>query len=107
MVEDELLQLVQRRVPAALEEICRHEWRPIYQLIYRTVQNRAEAQDLTQEVFLRALRSLNRYESTDTPIHAYLVTIALNLLRDRWRRHVQPSADLDRIIHLPDAEPGP
>jgi len=70
----------------ALEEICRAEWRPVYGLIYHTVQNRAEAQDLTQEVFLRALRSMDRYQETEAPYRSYLLTIARNMLRDRWRK---------------------
>jgi RNA polymerase sigma-70 factor (ECF subfamily) len=107
MVEDEPVRLAQPTDSAALEEICRREWRPVYHLIYRTVQNRAEAQDLTQEVFLRALRSFDRLELTGGPIHSYLVTIALNLLRDRWRRRVQPSADLDSLLHLSATAPGP
>lgn len=107
MAEDEPAQAAQSGDPATLAEICRREWRPVYQLIYRTVQNQAEAQDLTQEVFLRALRSFDRYQQTDRPIHAYLVTIALNLLRDRWRSRTRPTADLASVPHLPAAEPGP
>ena len=107
MAEHELARSAQPGDPATLEEICHREWRPIYLLLYRTVQNQAEAQDLTQEVFLRALRSFGRFEQTDKPIHSYLVTIALNLLRDRWRRHAQPSADLASVPHLPTPEPGP
>ena len=107
MVENERAQLPQHSNLADLEEICRQEWLPVYRLIYRTVQNRAEAQDLTQEVFLRALRSFDHYEQTDRPIHSYLVTIALNLLRDRWRRRVLAPADLDSVLHLSTAEPGP
>lgn len=107
MVEDERVQLAQRGNLAFLEEICRREWRPVYHLIYRTVQNRAEAEDLTQEVFLRALRAYDRYEPTGRPIHAYLVTIALNLLRDRWRRRVLSTADLDSLPYLVATEPGP
>ena len=107
MAENEVALPAQSSAPATLEEICRREWQPVYQLIYRTVQNRSEAQDLTQEVFLRALRSFDHYEQTEKPIHSYLVTIALNLLRDRWRRRVWPSADLESVPHLPSAEPGP
>ena len=107
MDEDELRRRAQLGDRAALEAICRLEWKTVYDLIYRTVQNRAEAQDLTQEVFLRALRSFDRYQDTGRPIHSYLVTIALNLLRDRWRRRAQPSAPLDTLPHLATSEPGP
>ena len=94
MPDIQLLQRAQAGDRAAIEELFGREWRPIYGLIYRAVQNRSEAQDLTQEVFLRAFRSLDRYHDTGKPFHQYLTTIALNLLRDRWRTRKPPSADL-------------
>jgi RNA polymerase sigma-70 factor (ECF subfamily) len=107
MTDDDLLRRVQRGDRAALEELCRLEWRPVYDLVYRTVQNRAEAQDLTQEVFLRALRSIDRVVDTGRPLHSWFVTIALNLLRDRWRRRPAPSANVDSLPFLTSTEPGP
>lgn len=109
MTEDErtLLRRAQLGDAGALEDVCRREWRPVYDLLYRHLGNQAEAQDLTQEVFLRALRSFERYQISDTPLHAWLVTIALNLLRDRWRRKPTLSADLDSIAELATHEPGP
>jgi RNA polymerase sigma-70 factor, ECF subfamily len=92
---------------AEIEAICRHEWRPIYDLIYRTVQNRAEAQDLTQEVFLRAVRSIERYEDRGDAMHGLLVTVALNLLRDRWRRRRPTAANVDDLPFLATRERGP
>lgn len=108
MAEDVLVSEAQRGDRLALDELCRREWRPVYGLLYRAVQNPAEAQDLTQEVFLRALRSFDRYEITDTPFHAYLTTIAKNLLRDRWRRNrLRQSTTLDAIAELPARDLGP
>ena len=107
MPEEQLLQRAQAGDRTAIEELFGREWRPIYSLVYRTVQNRSEAQDLTQEVFLRAFRSLDSYHDTGKPFHSYLTTIALNLLRDRWRTRKPPSADLASIPPLPSSEPGP
>jgi RNA polymerase sigma-70 factor (ECF subfamily) len=64
MADDDLIRRPQRGDRAALEEICGREWRPIYDLVYYAVQNRDEAQDLTQEVFLRALSTLHSYQDT-------------------------------------------
>lgn len=107
MAEEQLLQRAQAGDRSAIEELFGREWRPIYGLVYRTVQNRSEAQDLTQEVFLRAFRSLDGFRDTGKPFHAYLTTIALNLLRDRWRTRKPPSADLASMPPLPSGEPGP
>ena len=40
---------------------------------------------MTQEVFLRALRHLDGYESTSGSFRPYLIAVARNLARDRWR----------------------
>jgi RNA polymerase sigma-70 factor (ECF subfamily) len=106
MIDSELVRQAQLGSREAMEEICRREWRAVYDLVYRTVQNRAEAQDLTQDVFLRALRSFGRYHDTGRPVHSYFVTIALNLLRDRHRSRVPATLDVDDLLLL-SSEPGP
>lgn len=92
---------------AALEELCRREWRPIYGLIYRSVREVAEAQDLTQEVFLRALRAFDRYQDRGVPFHAFLAQVARNLLRDRWRRHKPALVELDLAGEIASGLVGP
>lgn len=57
----------------------------MYRSFARFVQDPAEAEDLTQEVFLRALRSMPQFEDRGLPYLAYLLRIAGNLARDRWR----------------------
>lgn len=91
----------------ALNALCSREWRAVYLLLYRHVQNREEAQDLTQEVFARALRSLDRYRVTETPFEGYLATIARNLLRDRWKQRRPMLRDIDAEPHLATPNPGP
>ncbi|CAN5818306.1 sigma-70 family RNA polymerase sigma factor [soil metagenome] len=107
MVDELVVQRALRGERIALEELCQAEWRPIYGLIYHTVQNRTEAQDLTQEVFLRALRLLDRYQVTESPFHAYLTTIARNLLRDRWRRRKLSTIPLIDAFDIGSNTPGP
>ena len=55
---------------------------------------------MTQEVFLRALRRLPDTASDSESFRPYLVTVARNLLRDRWRRERRvgwAEADLDSL----------
>lgn len=68
----------------ALLEWCDRTWPQLYRFVYARVQNREEAEDLTQETYLRVLRQ--RDPSHDPPSLPYLHTVALNLIRDRWRR---------------------
>jgi DNA-directed RNA polymerase specialized sigma24 family protein len=77
----------------ALDELCRRNWKPVYRSFARLTRDPAEAEDLTQEVFLRALRSLPRFEDRGLPFTAYLLQIAHNLARDRWRAGAGPAGD--------------
>lgn len=87
--------------PDSPETVYRREWRLLYGLIYRAVRHRDDAHDLTQEVFARALPTLERAPSS-LRIRAYLNTIARNLLRDRWRRRGPEFVALDDESPPPD-----
>jgi RNA polymerase sigma-70 factor, ECF subfamily len=105
--EPELLRGASSGSPKALEELCRRNWRPVYRTFARLGFSPAEAEDLTQEVFLRAIQSLPRFEDRGVPFAAYLLRIVRNLAQDRWRadpRSPLPTADIpDQAL----AEPGP
>ena len=81
----ELVLGAQRGDPAALEKLCSIEWPRVYRIIVRASSSRQEAEDLTQEVFFRALNALPNYKPDVTSFSAYLAVIARNLVRDKWR----------------------
>jgi RNA polymerase sigma-70 factor (ECF subfamily) len=85
MDDSALLLRVRAGDQRALDELCRRCWRPVYRSLARFTRNPAEAEDLTQDVFLRALRSLPQFEDRGLPFTSYLLQIAHNLARDRWR----------------------
>jgi RNA polymerase sigma-70 factor (ECF subfamily) len=85
IADDLVLERAQQGDRLALEELCRREWPAVYGVAYHALGQRAEAQDLTQDVFVRALRSLPAYRASAAPFSSWLSTIARNLLRDRWR----------------------
>jgi RNA polymerase sigma-70 factor (ECF subfamily) len=107
VTDDRLLERAQRGDRDALDELCRREWRSIYALAYSALGNAAEAQDLTQEAFLRALRSLPAYRVTGAPFHAWLKQIALNLVRDGWRKRRHVTVPLDNALEIPARDVGP
>ena len=80
-----LLRLARAGDTAALDALCRRSWRPVYRSFARFTADPAEAEDLTQEVFVRALRALPQFQDRGLPYTAYLLRIAANLARDRWR----------------------
>jgi len=57
----------------------------VYAYIAHRVGNRADAEDLTEEVFLKALINLNRFRWRGSLL-PWLLTIARNLVADHWRR---------------------
>jgi RNA polymerase sigma-70 factor (ECF subfamily) len=71
----------------------------VYAFVARRVGDRAEAEDLTADVFHHALAHLGRFEWRGVPFVAWLLRIARNTLADRWQRAArergQPSPDAD------------
>lgn len=57
----------------------------VYRHIYYRVGNEADAEDLTQQVFLKAWQVIDRYKKTASPFIAWLMTISHNLVVDFYR----------------------
>jgi RNA polymerase sigma-70 factor (ECF subfamily) len=70
----------------AWEELVRQHTRHVYGLCYRFTGSGAEAQDLTQEVFLRVFRTLKTFRSAEGSFGTWLARVARNLLIDHYRR---------------------
>ena len=58
----------------------------VYRYIYFRVNSRAEAEDLTQEVFIKALQAISSYKWRDVPFAAWLFRIAHNQVIDHVRK---------------------
>jgi hypothetical protein len=58
----------------------------VYRHVYYRVGNRADAEDLTQQVFLQAWRAIGRYRRTAAPFIAWLLTIAHNAIVSHYRK---------------------
>lgn len=69
-----------------IESFCKENWEELYRFIYYRVQNREEAEDITQEAFEKTIyQNLNSNVSVLNHKN-YLKTIALNIIRDRFRK---------------------
>ncbi|MDR3575429.1 MAG: sigma-70 family RNA polymerase sigma factor [Anaerolineaceae bacterium] len=82
--EQELVKRAQAGDEQAFEELILAYTPALFQVVQRMVEDGSEVEMILQETFWRAWRSLDRYQA-DRPILPYLTTIAVNLLRDRWR----------------------
>ncbi|HLJ27994.1 MAG TPA: sigma-70 family RNA polymerase sigma factor [Candidatus Angelobacter sp.] len=101
MEEQQTGQLVRRCLAGdgvAWEEIVRLHNRRIYNLCYRFTNSADDAQDLTQDVFIRVYRTLASYDVDKGAFTTWLTTLARNLLVDHFRRSKQ-----DRITDSIDA----
>jgi len=58
----------------------------VYAYVARRVRDRAATEDLTSEVFRKALANLPRFKWTGAPFGAWLLRIASNLIADRAKR---------------------
>jgi RNA polymerase sigma-70 factor (ECF subfamily) len=71
---------------SAWEQLVRLHTRRVYGLSYRFTGSDAEAQDLTQEVFLRVFRTLRTFRSEEGSFVTWLTRLTRNLLIDHYRR---------------------
>lgn len=69
-----------------IEEMCFSTWEPLYKFIYFKVQNREEAEDITQETYVKALSYIQKSNMKIEKYTAFLKTVSLNVLRDKWRK---------------------
>jgi RNA polymerase sigma-70 factor, ECF subfamily len=73
----------------AWEQFVREHTRHVYALCYRFTGSTHEAQDLTQEVFLRVFRTLKSFRSAEGSLGTWLARLTRNLLIDHYRRSRQ------------------
>ena len=95
-------------VPPSWDEVVREHADRVYRLAYRLSGNRADAEDLTQETFVRVFRSLAEY--TPGTFEGWLHRITTNLFLDMVRRRQRIRFDAlpdDVGDRLASREPGP
>lgn len=80
---------------AAFTELVEKYKQPVMNLVYRTIHDVTEAEDLAQNVFVQVFKSAPRYEST-AKFSTWLFTIARNLCLNEIRRRTRhPAESLD------------
>ena len=84
----------------AWEEIVQRYNRRIYNICYRFAGSGDDAQDLTQEVFIKMFRTLSSYDVERGAFMTWVTTITRNLLVDHFRKSKQ-----DRMTESLDTTP--
>ena len=85
---------------AAWEEIVQVNSRRIYNICYRFTGSASDADDLTQEVFIKIYRTLSSYDVNRGAFMTWVTTVTRNLLVDHFRKARQ-----DRMTDSLDAAP--
>jgi len=82
----QLVQQCLRGEGPAWEELVRRHSRRVFNLCYRFTGNSTEAEDLSQEVFLRLYKTLASYKPAFGAFPTWLTSVTRNLLVDNYRR---------------------
>jgi len=84
--EERLLVEAAQSDPAKFGDLYDIHFERIYAFVARRVRGRDKAEDLTSEVFHKAMANLKRYEWRGAPFAAWLFRIAANAIADHFKR---------------------
>lgn len=92
-MEDERLRIeAAQRDPSRFADLYEEHFERIYAYVLRRVCDRAEAQDITADVFQQALANLHRFQWRGAPFAAWLYRIAANAIADHFQRRSRQSS---------------
>ncbi|HXC78969.1 MAG TPA: sigma-70 family RNA polymerase sigma factor [Candidatus Acidoferrum sp.] len=105
-VRDDERALVERakRDPRQFGALYDRHFQQIYRFVYSRVREQSAAEDVTSEIFIKALKAMPRYQDTGRPFAAWLYQIAVNAIADRYRT-LRPAQSLDDFHDLSVAGP--
>ena len=109
MQDNESLWLIkaQEGDPQAFSQLVEKYQRPIFNLCYRMLGNAQDAEDAAQETFLRAYKSMNRYD-INRSFSSWLMAIGSHHCIDQLRKRRYPIISVEDlpVPDLPDKSPG-
>lgn len=105
--DDTIVERAQRGDAEAFRELVERESPRLFRLAWRLTGDEATAEDAVQETFLRAYRSLGRFDGrceVGTWLHRIAVNTSLEIMRKNERRKDETP---EESLPLPSSEPGP
>src|SRR5437764_8739448 len=91
------IQLAADGDQSAWDTIVRTYWRKVFNVAYRFVGTYDEAEDLTQEIFLKVFRSLGTFDRRAN-FQTWLISVSRNLCIDRYRSGRRERETIDRDV---------
>jgi len=105
--EESLVRRAQQRDPVALTQLYEENFDRIYRYIVLKIGDRTEAEDMTQQVFLNALKSISSFKWKGMPFSAWLYRIAHNQVVDYLRKKSrQATVPLEESLAAGGSDPG-
>lgn len=105
MVRDQhkLLQRLKRRDEAAFTDLVRQYQDRVFGLTYRMLGDRAEAEDVAQEVFVTVFKSIDSFRG-DAQLGTWIYRVAANHCKNRLKYHARRARSAQR--EYADGDPG-
>ncbi len=88
----------------AWEQIVRQHWRKVFNVAYKFVGSHEQAEDLTQEIFLKIFRSLDTFDRRAN-FQTWLVSVSRNLCIDYYRSVRKERLTIDREVTAEEMSP--
>lgn len=101
-----LIQKAQQGHSDAFGELYERYSVTIFRFVCLRLGSRQDAEDLTEEIFMRAWNNLAKYDERGIPFAAYLFQVARNALIDHYRKNRTPLSSIDDI-NLSGMDPDP
>ena len=89
-----LVDRSKKRDQAAFADLYDQFLGPVYRYVFYRVGNRADAEDLSEQVFLQAWAAIEQFRWQSKPFLAWLYALAHNVVID-WRRRSKPARSLN------------
>ena len=94
--------------PGAWEELVRSQHRRVYGICYRFTGNATDAEDLTQDLFIKLYTNLSSFDTSRGSLPVWITTMTRNMLVDSYRRNknLRQTGSLDEGWEGADADEG-
>lgn len=103
--EERLVQRAKEHDQAALAQLYEENFDKIYRYVVVRIGDKMEAEDVTQQVFLKALRSISSFKWKGVPFSAWLFRLAHNQVVDYFRSKKKAAVPLDESLVSDDDSP--
>ncbi len=105
--EESLVRRAQHRDQEAFAQLYEEHFDKIYRYVALRIGDKTEAEDMTQQVFLKALQSISSFKWKGIPFSAWLFRIAHNQVVDYFRSKKRTAVPLDESLTSSNSNDNP